>query len=899
MPDFRAYVRENLPKLDVYGPAEAEVVEELALEFQENYERALRNGLSPEDAWNEVRGRAKPWDELARELRIVLRERFTTEMEFSRATAFSRYIADLHQDLRYTFRQLRTNPGFSLIVLLTLAFGIGANAAIFSVVDAVVLRPLTYRDPGGLVVIDEQVRSGSRLPVNASHFNEWRRSSRSVQAMALIGGIYLNLTGSGEPERVSAARVSPALFPMLGVQPALGRMFSEEEDQPGRDHVVMISDTLWKRRFAADPEIVRKTITLNGDSYEVVGVLPANFHFPHLSHLYAMNIAAERPELWKPFALQPQEMSPVGDHNYACIARLARGVSMSAARSELQTVMSGMQTPASSMQLEPSIRPLQEQMAGRSSAGLKLLLAAVGVVLLVGCVNITNLLLTRMSGRRREIAIRAAIGASRRRLIRQLLLESLTLSALGGLCGLLVAQSAIRFILSVAPTDLPRLDEVGLNYRVFLFALIVSVLTGLLVGLLPALRFANADLHRSMTSASRSATANRASGTLRSFLISCEVGMTALCLVTGGLLVRSFFNLLSVDRGFETTRIVTVDVTFSAARYPTVEKKAELITAAIEHLETLPGVTAAGITNKLPLSGEGSNNSIIPEDTATPERPVADIRTVNRDFLYTMGIPLYHGRTFDEHDRSKSVAVISKATAEHLWPHESAIGKRFRLGAETRPPVEVIGIAGDVHGAGLDRKPEFTLYVPYWQGSFNPKGVSFIVRTDLEPSALSHEIRAALYDVDPELPLSAFRTMEDVLAESVAQRRFQMNLVLSFAFAALVLASLGVYGVMSYSVARRTGEFGIRIALGATPRVVLRGVIFNALTPVAVGLLMAFPAAMAAASWLRSLLYGVAGNDPAILLASGVVLTVMAVFAAYIPARRASLVDPVVSLRQE
>jgi len=347
-----------------------------------------------------------------------------------------------------------------------------------------------------------------------------------------------------------------------------------------------------------------------------------------------------------------------------------------------------------------------------------------------------------MYGRRREIAIRAAVGASRRRLIRQLLLESLTLSALGGLCGLLVAQSAIRFILSVAPTDLPRLDEVGLNYRVFVFALIVSVLTGLFVGLLPALRFANADLHQSMTSASRSATTNRASGTLRSFLISCEVGMTALCLVTSGLLVRSFFNLLSVDRGFETTRIVTVDVTFGAAQYSTVEKKAEVITAAIEHLQRLPGVTTAGVTNKLPLSGEGSNNSIIPEDTAIPERPVADIRTVNRDFLYTIGIPLYHGRTFDEHDRGKSVAVISKATAEHLWPHESAIGKRFRLGAETRPPIQVVGIAGDVHGAGLDRKPEFTLYVPYWQGSFNPKGVSFIVRTDLEPSALSQEIRA-------------------------------------------------------------------------------------------------------------------------------------------------------------
>jgi len=718
--------------------------------------------------------------------------------------------------------------------------------------------------------------------------------------MALIGGVTLNLTGSGEPERIAGARVSPALFPMLGVQPHLGRTFLEEEDQPGRDHVVILGHELWRRRFAADPQIVGRTITLDSDLYEVIGVLPADFHFPKLSLLYAATVAAARPELWKPFALQPQEMSPVGDYNYVCIARLAPGVSVSAARSELRAVMFGMPASILRTELEASIRPLQEQMADRSSVGLKLLLAAVGVVLFVGCVNITNLLLTRMSGRRREIAIRAAIGASRRRLFRQLLLESWTLSALGGLCGLFVAYGVIGLILSVAPPDLPRLDEVGLNSRVFLFAVMVSALTGMLIGLLPALRFANADLYQSMTSvASRSATANRATGRIRSLLVGVEVGITALCVFTGGLLVRSFVNLLSVDRGFETARIITVDVSLSAARFPTIAKKAELIKTSIERLQALPGVVSVGVTNKLPLTGEGSNNAMIAEGAVTTERPAADIRTVNTDFLRAMDIPLYKGRNFDERDRNRNVALISKATAEHLWPQDSAIGKRFRLGAETRPPIEVIGIAGDVHGAGLDRKPEFTLYVPYWQGSFNPRGVSFIVRTDLEPSALSHDIRAALHDVDSELPLSEFRTMDDVLSESIAQRRFQMNLVLSFALAALVLASLGVYGVMSYSVVQRTREFGIRIALGAAPRVVLQSVIVKALAPVVVGLSLALPAAMAAASWLRSLLFGVVGNDPTTLLGSAAILLVMAVLAAYIPARRASLVDPVVSLRQE
>jgi len=476
----------------------------------------------------------------------------------------------------------------------------------------------------------------------------------------------------------------------------------------------------------------------------------------------------------------------------------------------------------------------------------------------------------------------------------------LTLSAVGGLCGLFVAYGAIGLILAVAPADLPRLDEVGLNSRVFLFALMVSVLTGLFVGLLPALRFANADLQQSMTSSSsRSATANRTTGRVRSLLVSCEVGMTALCLFTGGLLVRSFVNLLSVDRGFETAQIITVDVNFSAARFPTILKKAELIKSSLERLQTLPGVTSVGVTNKLPLSGEGSNNSMIAEGVATTERPVADIRTVNPEFLRTMGIPLYAGRTFDESDRNRNVAVISKATADRVWPSDSAIGKRFRIGSETRPPIEVIGIAGDVHAAGLDRKPEFTLYVPYWQGSFNPRGVSFLVRTELEPSALSHDIRAAFHDADSELPLSAFRTMDDVLSESVAQRRFQMNLVLSFALAALVLSGLGVYGVISYNVVQRTAEFGIHIALGAAPRAVLRDVMVKALAPVIAGLLLALPAALAAESWLRSLLFGVTGNDPVTLVGSGLVLFFMAVLAAYIPARRASLVDPVVSLRQE
>lgn len=804
------------------------------------------------------------------------------------------------QDLRFACRQFRRNPGFTIAAILILGIGIGATSAIFTVVNSIILKPLAYHESSRLVSIQEKGIPGP-LPVNAMHFNAWRDSTHAFDAMALIGGTTMNLTGSGEPERLPSARVSPALFPMLGVQPALGRLLRTEEDVPGRDHVVVIENDLWKRRFGGNPHIIGQTITLDGDWYEVVGVLPENFHFPKLSQLYAITVSGFRPQIWKPFALRKDEMDTIGDFNFICVARIAAGTSFAEARSELDLMMQTIRSefPSQMTGLAAVMSPLQDQMVGRSRIGLELLLAAVSVVLLGACVNVASLLLTRISARRREIGIRAALGASRVRLTRQVLAESLLLSGFAGGCGIAVAYATIGAILRIAPADIPRLDELHPDIPMFLFAFSLSVFTGCVIGLLPAWRFTRADLHQAMTSSSRTATASAQTGRLRSILVSVEVGLTVLCLIAAGLLLRSFVNLLGVDRGFESERILTADIAFSEARYPGLDKKSEFLKTAIEHLQTLPGVTSVGVVNRLPLNGSGGNNGMIPEGTVTVGNPIVDIRTVNPDYLRTMGIVLYEGRSFDERDRSRNVAVISKSTAERIWGRQSSVGKRFRLGSSERPPIEIIGVAADIRGVRLDRPPEFTAYVPYWQGSFGIGAVTLAIKTVREPEDASAAIRTTIRNIDADMPLPPFRTMDQVVEQSVGERRFQLHLILLFGLIAVILAALGIYGTMSYAVAQRTNEVGIRIALGAQPRSIAGKIVIDALKSVAIGLLAGIPIALAATSALRSLLFGVTPRDPVTVIATCSIIVGIAILAAYLPARRASRIDPILALRQE
>jgi len=807
-------------------------------------------------------------------------------------------------DLRFAGRMLRKNPGFTTIAIATLALGIGANTAIFSLVDGVILRPLAYRDADRLFDVHEGVPKFSHIapliPVNAMHFLEWRKSVRSFEQTALVSGVTFNLTGTGEPERLPAARVSPALFPMLGIQAQLGRTFLEEEDRPGHDHVVVLNHELWARRFASDPRVIGRKITLDGHPYEVVGVLPAGFHFPKLNQLFAMTVAEERPQLWKPFAVRDEELEPLGDFNYVCIARLRRGVSPAQALSELNVVQARIagQT-GEKIELRAALVPLQDQITGRSRTGLELLLAAVGAVLLIGCVNIANLLLARATARRRELAIRTAVGASRGRLVRQMLVESLVLAGAGGACGVAIAYEAIRIVVAYAPVDLARIDEVHFDARVVLFTLGISIFTGLLFGLFPAWRATQGDPQEAMRSVSRSMTAGRSSGRLRSLLVGLEVGLSAMCLIAGGLLLHSFVNLLHVDRGFATERILTVDLNLPDSRYPDLAKKVAFLRSTLEHVASLPGVTSSGISNQLPLSGEGGNNLIAAEGTnlTLMERPLADIREVNPDYFRTMGIPLRAGRIFEESDRERNVALVSAVTAVRLWPGQNPIGKRFRSGAEDSPLIEVVGIAGDVRGVSLNKSPSLTVYIPYWN-RFRSQ-VSLVVKTAMDPLAAAPAIRAAIRQIDPELPVPEFRTMDNIVSESVAQRRFQMNLVLLFAAAAMLLASLGIYGVVSYSVAQRTNEMGIRMALGAQPGNIRRMVLGQSLLPVFAGLLAGVMASVALGRIMSSLLFGVRAWDPATISGVAAMLLGVAAAATYLPVRRATHVDPALALRYE
>ena len=811
----------------------------------------------------------------------------------------------LANDLRYALRMIRRNPGFSFLAIATLAFCIGVNTAIFSVFDGVLLRPLGYGDEGRLVTVHEVVPKFShlapRIPVNAMHFIEWRKDIRAFEQIALIGPIGMDLTGSGQPERISGARVSPSLFPMLGARTQLGRAFLESEDQPGRDDVVVLSNELWHRRFASDPNIVGHKVLLDGRPFEVIGVLSSDFHFPKLNQLYAMTIAADRAEFYKPFALKPDEMDTMGDFNYACIARLRRGVTIRQALDELNAAQAQLASRASEkVELLGALVPLADQITGRSRKGLELVLAAVGLVLLIGCVNIANLLLARATSRKRELAIRSALGAGTKRLLRQLLIESLLLAGAGGALGVAIAWGVLRVILARAPVDLPRLEEVHLDTPVLLFAVAISLFAAVLFGLLPAWRLSRIDPQEGMQTA-RGSTETQGSGRLRGVLVGLEVGLSTLCLIAGGLLVHSFVKLLETDRGFTAQQhVVTVNLSLPQTRYHGEPEKARFVRSLLDSVRNLPGVLSVGASNMLPLSGEGGNNLISVEGTTLPfmERPLVDIRGVNTEYFETMGIPLKHGRIFEESDRERKVALLSALTAERLWPGQNPLGKRFKVGDPDGPFVEVTGVVGDVRTVGLDRPPGMTIYLPYWQGHAWG-GPALAVRTVMNPVALAPAIRDAIHHIDSDLPVPQFQTMEQIIDESVSQRRFQMSLILLFGAAALILACLGIYGVVSYSVASRTNEMGVRLALGASAPAILRMVLGQAMAPVLLGLCGGLAASLGAGRLMAGLLYGVTPNDAATIASVVFTLAAVAAIASLIPARRATQVEPVRALRYE
>ena len=810
----------------------------------------------------------------------------------------------LGTDLRVAWRAMRRNPGFSVVAIATLALAIGANTAIFTVVDAILLRPLGYGDESRLFVVHEVVPKFALLaplvPVNAMHFLAWRKNVSGFEQVAMIGGISRNLTGSGEPHRLTGARVSPSLFPMLGARTQLGRTFLEEEDQPGRDNVVLLTDKLWRSRFAGDRNIVGRKILLDGQPYEVVGVLSPSFHFPRLNQLYAMKISDDQPEFWKPFAIKPDELEPLGDFNYICIARLRPGVTRSQALAQLEAAQAELARQApEKIELHAALVPLQEQITSRSRRGLELMLLAVATVLMIGCVNIANLLLGRATSRKQELAIRSALGAGVRKLLQQMLAESFLLAAIGGALGIAVAYAGLRLILARAPLDLPRLDEIHLDGRVLVFTVAISVLAGLICGILPAWRFAHSQLLLAMKAGSRT-TEGRSAGRLRTVLIGVEVGLSTLCLIAGGLLLRSLVNLFEVDKGFAAEKVLIVNLSLPDSRYREHADRNRFMKSLLDSVQASPGVVSAGISNMLPLSGEGGNNLISLEGTTVPfpERPLADIRGVNPEYFQTLGIALREGKIFAESDGDHKVCEVSALAAERLWPGENPLGKRFKIGDPDGPFFEVAGVVADVRGVGLDRAPSLTVYVPYWQRrTYN--GPSLAVKTAVDPLSASSAIRNIIRRIDSELPVPRFETMEQVVDESVAQRRFQMNLLLVFALTALLLASLGIYGVVSYSVTLRTNEMGVRMAIGARASDILKMILRQAMTPIAIGACAGLVVALIVGRLFAGLLYGVAPADAVTIGSVLLILGAVGTVASLIPALRASRVNPVTALRYE
>lgn len=808
-------------------------------------------------------------------------------------------------DLRYALRTLARAPGFSAIVILILAVGIGANTAMFSIVDGVLLRPLPFHDPERLFAVQETVLRVSTmppsLPVSALHFREWRKHWTAADQIAIFNSHPADLATDSEPQRINFARASATLFPLLGVAPQIGRNFRSEEDQTGHDQVVLIIDSLWRSQFHADASILGRKILIDGLPFEVIGVLPAGLVLPKVSELQGMRFNDVDPDVWKPLAIRDQELEPMGDFNFAAIARLKPGISGAQALAELDSVQAAIvkEFVHENVDLRASLVPLQAQITGRSRQGLLLLMGAVGAVLLIVCVNVANLLLSRSTGRRREFAIRAALGASSSRLLRQMMTESLLLAAIGGALGVAIAYEALQLILAGAPIDLPRVNEIHIDARVLAVALLLTLASALLFGLLPALRESRSDPQEGLKASGRSSTEGRQGARVRSTLVTVEVALSTLCLIGAGLLLSSFTRLMHVDRGFAVERITTVDLNLPAARYPDLPHRADFLKKLLDGVRALPGVTDAAVSNILPLAAQGSDNILSVDGTDQPEflRPIADFRLISEDYFQTMSIPLTAGRAFEPTDRGRNLAILSGEAASRLWPRENPLGKKFHLGGFEAPLLEVIGIAAAVRGTSLQQAPPMVVYIPYWQR--NQSAYSLAVRTAMDPAQISSAVRGEIRTVDSQMPVPAFRTMRQIVSASVAQRQFQLTLVLLFAAIGLVLASLGIYGVVAYSVEQRRGEMGIRMALGATASGLRAMVLRQGLMPVATGLALGIAGSIALGRILEGLLFGVSASDPLTIARVAAVLLTVGAAACYVPAARVTRADPLNALRYE
>jgi putative ABC transport system permease protein len=843
-----------------------------------------------------------------------------------RAARAGRFLEDFARDVRFAFRTLARSPGFTAVAVLTLALGIGANTAIFSVMNATLFQPLPYSRPNQLVVVWGTQPNGccyhGEIPFSAPNFLDFEEQNKVFETMGTFDEASFTLTGVANPEHVRAGSVTAGFFKALGVQPALGRAFLPQEDQTGRNNVVILGYGLWQRRFGSDPKILGRNILLDAKPYTVVGVLSRSFDFS-IPGYYSPK------ELWVP-AVLIRDDSLRNDNFLKVIARLRPGVTLRQAQAATSTLALHLAREYSNQDRTPNvaqfrpglaedfggmtgtrIEPLHSEIVGTIRPVLWMLFAAAGAVLLIACVNMANLQLVRVAVRQREISVRTALGASRARIVRQLLTESVLLALLGGGLGIALALWGVKLFIGLRPAGIPHGASITIDLAVLAYSFGLSLLAGILFGIVPVFQRSSASPGDSLKGAARSVGESYRSSRLRNALTVSEIALSVVLLIAAGLLIRSFVGLLEVRTGFRTDHILELSLILPNYTYPNTARQAHFYTQVLERIRALPGVKAAAAVNDVPLAGDSDRDGFSIEGHAASSKASfsgkAQDRLVTRDYFRVMGIPLIEGRAFAETDTRSAppVLLISQSVERRFFPNWNPVGQRIKFGspASARPWATIIGVVGDVRDLGLDRDPEMEIYAPYQQGTlpYNPLPfMSLVLRTAGNPNSLAAAaVIRVLQETDKNLPLPEAESMEAVYSASISSRRFNMLLIGLLAWLALALAALGIYGVISYSVTRRTREIGVRVALGAQKSDVLRLVVGQGMMLTFIGVAIGIAGALGLTRFLSGLLYGVKPADPLTFVAVSLVLADVALLASYIPARRASKVDPIVALRYE
>jgi putative ABC transport system permease protein len=806
----------------------------------------------------------------------------------------------LWQDLRYAFRMLSKKPGFAVVVVLTLALGIGANTAIFTVVNAALLRPLPFREPDRLVHLWETKAQQQFKEREASYpdYQDWKTNSQVFEGVAGYSRRSFSLTGLDTPDRIEGAAVTDNFFQVLGVETVAGRSFQPGEDQPGTERLVILSYNLWQRRFGSDPKLIGQALTLNGARHVVIGVLPQKFQFA----------PAGAAEMWVPLQPTEQMMTRRFMHWLNIIARLKTGVTIEQAQAGMGTIASNIAQSHPDSHTGTGVRvvSLHEQITGSVKTLLLVLLSAVGFVLLIACANVANLLLARSAGRQKEIAIRTALGASRPRLIRQLLTESLLLALVGGVVGLVFALWGVDFLVSRIPAtqigSMPYLQNLSLDGRVLFFTVFVSLLTGIIFGLAPSLQSSKLNLQEALKEGGRTsaaATHNR----LRNLLVISEMALALLLLVGAGLMMKSLLRLLEVDPGFKTENLLTMRVPLPPNKYPEDEHLINFHRELLTRVESLPGVKGVGTVSVVPLQGGNTARFVVEGRPAPPpgEELEANIRDINPSYFQVMSVPLLKGRFFTEQDRQDAppVVIVNQTLASRLFPNEDAVGKRLLFASMQEQAIEIVGVVGDEKLNGLDAPVTPIVYGPYMQDP--DRVINLLIRTASDPNMLAGTVKAEIQRLDADLPVFGMRTMNELIdnSQSTFLRRYPAVLIGTFAAVALLLALIGIYGVISYSVNQRTHEIGVRLALGAQKYDIFKLIVGQGMLLALIGVGCGLVAAFALTRFLASLLYGVSATDPFTYLVVSILLLMVALLACYLPARRAMKVDPMIALRYE